>query len=541
MATAPRDADGVGETAAAAAVSAAAAPLDEHDWRCAICLELLFKPCVNACGHAACFWCTHQAMNPYAPSNCPLCRAVYAHLPRVCARLHALLGAALPEQYAARAAETAEEERARGAEAEAVAVPPAVAASAAAVAAGRVHDDGDGNGGDGDGDGAQGSSSAATAPTALFACDACNKLLLEPCVLPCAHVVCRGCVPAASAGGSAGGSATVAPAAAGPRPRCGCPVCGMALLSRPGVCLQLEKLLRARLPRRTAAREAEAAAATAAASGAAAAADEPQQQRQLEETKEREQAPSQQQQQQQHPRAAAAALLAAGRPLRDAWPELRRALLADADASFVWHGVGCDSCGLYPIVGARYRCLDCPEAIGFDLCGACHGASAAAAAAATGSGGGDGDAGGGGSAAAGAGVAAAAAAPAGRFNQRHTSAHRLAKVAVDAAWGAGDDAAGDAGDGGDAAAGGGGGGPRDLTTLVNVLQMAHQDLSPEQILRLLFMQMRPEEEEDGGGSGGNSGGDGAGEGEAGAEAAAAEEDQQQQQRQGHEGGRSGGG
>lgn len=49
----------------------------------------------------------HQAMNPYEPSACPLCRAPFAHLPRVCARLHALLAAAFPAQYEARAKETA--------------------------------------------------------------------------------------------------------------------------------------------------------------------------------------------------------------------------------------------------------------------------------------------------------------------------------------------------------------------------------------------------------------------------------------------------
>jgi hypothetical protein len=38
----------------------------------------------------------------------------------------------------------------------------------------------------------------------------------------------------------------------------------------------------------------------------------------------------------------------------------------------VWHGVGCDGCGSYPLVGRRYKCIDCPEAVGFDLCGACY-------------------------------------------------------------------------------------------------------------------------------------------------------------------------
>ncbi|KAF7845546.1 E3 ubiquitin-protein ligase PRT1-like isoform X1 [Senna tora] len=35
-------------------------------------------------------------------------------------------------------------------------------------------------------------------------------------------------------------------------------------------------------------------------------------------------------------------------------------------------GVGCDFCGMYPIVGDRYRCKDCKEKIGFDLCGDCY-------------------------------------------------------------------------------------------------------------------------------------------------------------------------
>ena len=27
---------------------------------------------------------------------------------------------------------------------------------------------------------------------------------------------------------------------------------------------------------------------------------------------------------------------------------------------------------MYPIVGRRWQCLDCPERVGFDLCGACY-------------------------------------------------------------------------------------------------------------------------------------------------------------------------
>ncbi|KAH9330094.1 hypothetical protein KI387_002202, partial [Taxus chinensis] len=34
--------------------------------------------------------------------------------------------------------------------------------------------------------------------------------------------------------------------------------------------------------------------------------------------------------------------------------------------------VGCDYCGIMPITGKRYKCRDCPESIGFDLCETCY-------------------------------------------------------------------------------------------------------------------------------------------------------------------------
>ncbi|XP_038694817.1 E3 ubiquitin-protein ligase PRT1-like isoform X2 [Tripterygium wilfordii] len=44
-----------------------------------------------------------------------------------------------------------------------------------------------------------------------------------------------------------------------------------------------------------------------------------------------------------------------------------------ADPTLKIHvGVGCDFCGMMPIVGDRYQCKDCEEAIGFDLCGDCY-------------------------------------------------------------------------------------------------------------------------------------------------------------------------
>ena len=52
--------------------------------------------------------------------------------------------------------------------------------------------------------------------------------------------------------------------------------------------------------------------------------------------------------------------------------ELATNLTAAFSDRFVHYRIGCDSCGVFPIVGKRYRCRDCSERIGFDLCGACY-------------------------------------------------------------------------------------------------------------------------------------------------------------------------
>ena len=45
------------------------------------------------------------------------------------------------------------------------------------------------------------------------------------------------------------------------------------------------------------------------------------------------------------------------------------------ETPYVHFGVGCDGCGAFPIRGAAFRCLDCPDAVGFDLCAECRGSS----------------------------------------------------------------------------------------------------------------------------------------------------------------------
>ncbi|GLJ29919.1 hypothetical protein SUGI_0591470 [Cryptomeria japonica] len=83
-------------------------------FQCQICLEIAYKPVVQACGHIFCFWCLHRAMDSLDTSHCPLCRSPYQHLPRVCELLHYLLLKALPKEYKERAEEVLEQEREMG-------------------------------------------------------------------------------------------------------------------------------------------------------------------------------------------------------------------------------------------------------------------------------------------------------------------------------------------------------------------------------------------------------------------------------------------
>lgn len=87
---------------------------ETHDaaeqFQCIICLELVYKPIVHACGHLFCFWCVHRAMNGAYKNLCPLCRRPYMHFPRICEQLHFVLLKAVHDKYLIRAKEVLEEE-----------------------------------------------------------------------------------------------------------------------------------------------------------------------------------------------------------------------------------------------------------------------------------------------------------------------------------------------------------------------------------------------------------------------------------------------
>ncbi|MCO5576404.1 hypothetical protein L7F22_030214 [Adiantum nelumboides] len=78
---------------------------ETEPFNCSICLELVYKPIVQACGHIFCFWCAFQAMNVRKESHCPVCRRPYKYFPRVCELLHFALSKAIPEEYERRGRE----------------------------------------------------------------------------------------------------------------------------------------------------------------------------------------------------------------------------------------------------------------------------------------------------------------------------------------------------------------------------------------------------------------------------------------------------
>eukprot|EP01018_Ginkgo_biloba_P009929 Gb_06840 [translate_table: standard] len=84
-----------------------------EEFLCVICLELVYKPIVHACGHVFCFWCVHEAMSCVGVSRCPLCRSPYKHFPRICELLHFFLLKAFPEDYRQREEQVLEQERQR--------------------------------------------------------------------------------------------------------------------------------------------------------------------------------------------------------------------------------------------------------------------------------------------------------------------------------------------------------------------------------------------------------------------------------------------
>ena len=259
---------------------------------CPVCLELVYKPVIQGCGHLFCFWCVHRSMNASTVSHCPVCQKSYVHLPRVCEQLHQLLQVISPEEYRSRAMEIQIEERDQNIFSPQIESVP---------------------------------SSSVRDPGSILACKACRKLLYKPIAMNCGHLFCQTCV-------SQGPNA--------------CPTCGAHHPgSFPQVCVELHQYLEKKFPKEYSKRAAE-----------------------LKNKKN------------------------VGQVERSRSEDEMRGMIENP----IHPSVGCDGCGMMPILGKRFQCLDCGLP-GYDLCQSCHVRSSNLP---------------------------------GRFNQRHGPSHRMVEKSI---------------------------------------------------------------------------------------------------------------
>ncbi|XP_006360357.1 E3 ubiquitin-protein ligase PRT1 [Solanum tuberosum] len=322
------------------------------EFQCCVCLELLYKPVVLGCGHIACFWCIFKAMNTWRESNCPICRHPYHHFPSFCRLIHSLLLKLYPLASARRVKQVAEEEKEVGScspefdddlsesRCKTDLVPDT--ASPHSVSSQKC-----GSAGEGDHSSIDVSLDTVVPATSSseinkdaisknlnFAdehtsasekqvlmtdllCGICELLLSKPVVLNCGHVYCENCVINPS------------------DKLCRCPVCQLEHPNGyPNICLILEHYLEEQFPELYAERKRASVERSDC------------------------QIPSK-----RNRHEAAGCKSVPGFDL-SAW--------FTGGGPQVHFGVGCDYCGMCPIVGERYKCKDCKEKIGFDLCEGCY-------------------------------------------------------------------------------------------------------------------------------------------------------------------------
>lgn len=351
---------------------------DSEFFLCVICLELVYKPVVQPCGHVFCFWCVHRAMNSHRESYCSLCRGPYNHFPRVCELLHFLLLKAFPKDYRLRSEQIQEDERkmnifspqlddpqtaeimygsklngsaatANFPERESLqenSLPESSIAtksmdsiiSSGAIRKGTVsmHKSSQCHqsesvdvetsviinileANDGPGDVASNTTKDQANTPSLISCNkvtvddvlccCCKRLLYHPIVLNCGHVFCQSCIKISE------------------ERTLNCQVCQWIHPGdRPSVCLKLDQFLEQRFPVEYAERKTSVLV-----------------------------------QEKNHQK------------IEDDYSRCtKEARRTTAETPEIHRHVGCDYCGVIPIVGTRYKCLDCHESIGFDLCEICY-------------------------------------------------------------------------------------------------------------------------------------------------------------------------
>ncbi|XP_022771444.1 E3 ubiquitin-protein ligase PRT1-like isoform X2 [Durio zibethinus] len=311
---------------------------------CCVCLDLLYKPIVLHCGHISCFWCVHKSMSSRYESHCPICRNPYSCFPRICQTLQFLLLKLYPIAYKKREDQILEfnghaHEAEAGGEFNYLRSPahsfacsdsPSTSKEKLSKPAAQVESHYNGTTWtkeNSDGDLNQ------TKPIAVeqkdqvsvvdLLCTACKQWLFCPVVLNCGHVYCQTCINI--------------PADTMLR----CQVC-QCLHPRhfPEVCLTLDQFLVAKFPKEYALRR---------------------------DSVQPKQVSS------KHERATTCSMEAGNQDFSPIQLPSKDHLPFSVEPSAYTHiGVGCDACGMSPIVGDRYKCKDCIEKAGFDLCGDCY-------------------------------------------------------------------------------------------------------------------------------------------------------------------------
>lgn len=326
-----------------------------YSFRCCICLDLLYKPIVLSCGHISCFWCVHRSMNGLRESHCPICRRPYNHFPSICVMLHRLLLKMYPIAYKMREIEILEDERRYdffSPQLDNHACGPLVdnechhlndSMQFSRIFCGSSSKTGSHenmeqlesvsvamNNGTSEQSSIEGITVAGKKlpPNELnhnckqisivdVLCTACKQLLIHPVVLNCGHVYCETCI--------------ITPTVQ----QLKCEVCRCLNPNGfPKVCLELDQFLEEQFSKEYALRRdviLNHEFATMCSMGAG----------------------------------KSGFISSSGaKGEHSSW-------LADPHSK-VHVGIGCDSCGMYPIFGDRYRCKDCKEASGFDLCRDCY-------------------------------------------------------------------------------------------------------------------------------------------------------------------------
>ncbi|VFQ61112.1 unnamed protein product [Cuscuta campestris] len=286
------------------------------EFLCCVCLDLLYKPVVIGCGHIACFWCMHKGMNSQLESTCPICRHPTKRFPRICRLMHFLLLRMYPLAYKRRELQVAGEEKASG-----YASPQFDNYASKSCCQELVVQDptiSPSNSPTGETSLVHDVSKNAKDGGKFMEKNGKQSLLADLTCGICKQLLC--CPVVLNCGhvycrGCVFNQCDKF---------CRCPVCP---LEQPNgylnTCLVLEHFLEEQVPEEYASRK----------------------MKYLGETK----------------------MMTANSSLA---PNCDDALSSSGPT--VHYGVGCDYCGMHPIIGERYKCRDCKEKIGFDLCEACY-------------------------------------------------------------------------------------------------------------------------------------------------------------------------